>query len=353
LHLSIQEHGKVFLRQSQARHPNFATTTNLAKTMDMHKFFLHASDAYSHWNALSQEQRQQTWQREILRSFARAEEARREAQNTIDSLRRQIDQLSLQLEQGTTNWNGFEQTQRTTGQSPYAALSSVKCSDNLMRELCKQGVDFRDWDYERLVDKWKPVVREERKAAHGLGEQKPLSEASQPRHTSNSTNLHLPNGQPSAFPPFPRSASSATTAPPTRTGSMDSASRDDEDAEGEEDDGGIDHSTPSAQIRTELHQQQQRHPQHPQHQIPQIQTTHQSHQSHQHEPPNNHFPSPAGQTSPVYQWSGQPGLANQGRMQIKNLPPGPQDWGREFNHAVMEGIEGPGGVGGMGQSSGI
>jgi hypothetical protein len=301
---------------------------------------MHASDTYSHWNSLSPEQRQQTWQQEILRSFARAEEARREAHNTIDSLRRQVDHLSLQLEKGTTSWGGFGPTQNLAGQSPYAALTSVKCSDNLMKELCKQGVDFRDWDYERLVDKWKPVVREERKAANGLSEQRPLSEASRPRHAINPANLHRPNGQVNAFS---RSASIATTAPPTRTSSMDSESRD-EDAEGEEDDADLDHSTPSAQLRADLHQQQQHL-----HQTPQVQTPHPLHQ-----PPNN-FQPPASQASPnpqqIYQWSGQPGLANQGRQQVKNLPPGPQDWGREFNHAVMEGIEGPAGVGGGTQQS--
>lgn len=313
--------------------------------MDLHKFFLHASDAYNYWKLLDPNQKQQTWQQEILRSFARAEEARKEGLNTIDSLRRQIDQLSLQLEKATKNWNGFGPTQNPAEQSPYAALTSIKCSDNLMKELCRQGVDFRDWDYERLVDKWKPVVREERKAANGLGGQRSLSEASRPRLASNPANPQRPNGLPPN--PYSRSTSIATTAAPTRTNSMDSESRD-EDAEGEVDDGEIDHATPSAQLRVDIHQQQ--HLQHNQmSQVPSSLTLHQP--SNNFQSPNqttNTFHSPINQVSPnqqqqMYGWSGQPGLANQG---VKSLPPGPNDWTREFSHAAMEGIEGPAGMGG-------
>ncbi|KAE9992715.1 hypothetical protein EG327_008145 [Venturia inaequalis] len=342
LHVKIKEHGKAFVRQSQARHQNFGATTNVAKAMDMHKFFVHASDAYSYWSSLDPNQKQQTWQQEILRSFARAEDARKEGQNTIDSLRRQIDQLTLQLEKGTaSSWNGSEPTQNPAGQSPYAALTSIKCSDNLMKELCRQGVDFRDWDYERLVDKWKPVVQEERKAANGLSEQRSLSEASRPRVASNSANPQRSNGLPPN--PYSRSTSIATTAQPTRTNSMGSESRD-EDAEGEEDDGEIGHTTPAAQLRVDVHQQQ--HLQH--NQISQVQSPHTLHQ-----PPNNFqspnqtntFHSPVNQASPnqqqMYGWSRQPGLANQ---TVKHLPSGPNDWTREFNHAAMEGIEGPAGM---------
>lgn len=331
LHVSIKEHGNTFLRQSQVRHQNFGTTTNLAKAMDLHKFFLHASDAYSHWNSLNPEQRRQTWQQEILRSFARAEEARKEAQNTIAALRQHIDQYSLQLDKGTTSWNEFGTSQNAAGQSPYAALTTVKCSDNLMKELCRQGVDFRDWDYERLVDKWKPVVREERKAAKGLSEQRSLSEVSRPGNASNTVHPHRPNEQ---LNEYSRATSIATTAPPTRTSSMDSQSRD-EDAEGEEDDGEI---RTSAQLRIAVHQQQQLQ----QNQMPQVQSPLLIHQ-----PPNT-FQSPVNQVGAnqqhMYAWSGQPRLANQGGM--KNLPPGPQDWTREFNQVAMEGIEGPAGMGG-------
>lgn len=312
---------------------------------------MHASDVYSYWKSLDPTQRQQTWQQEILRSFARAEEARKEGQNTIASLRRQVDHLSLQLDKGTTNWNGFGSTQNPVGQSPYAALTSIKCSDNLMKELCRQGVDFRDWDYERLVDKWKPVVREERKAqANGLSEQRSLSEASRPRIVNNTTNPQRPNGLPPN--PYSRSTSITTIAPPTRTNSMDSESRD-EDAEGEDDDAEIDHSTPSAQLLVDIHQRQ--HLQH--NQMPQVQSPHTLHQpSNNFHSPNqqsNAFQSPISQVSPnqqqqMYGWSGQPGLANQG---LKNLPPGPNDWNREFNQVAMEGIEGPAG-GGMGGNQG-
>ncbi|QDS72048.1 hypothetical protein FKW77_002514 [Venturia effusa] len=344
LHVKIKEHGQAYLRQSQARHRNFSTTTNLAKAMDLHKFFLHASDAYSHWNSLDPNQKQQTWQQEILRSFTLAEEARKDGLNTIDALRRQIDQLSLQLDKRKKDWSGLGAVQAPAGLSPYAALTSIKCSDNLMKELCRQGVDFRDWDYEKLVDKWKPVVREERKVVNGLGGQRPLSEALHAPIGSSSAISQRQNGPPPN--PYSRSTSIATTIPPTRTSSVNSESRD-EDAEGEEDDGEIDHATPSVQPRVEI--QQQQHLQH--NPTSQTQSPHPLHH-----PPNNFqssnqttntFHSPISQVSPnqqqMYTWSGQPGLSNQG---VKNTPPGPQDWTREFNHAAMEGIEGPAGMGG-------
>jgi hypothetical protein len=316
----------------------------LAKTMDMHKFFSHASDAFNHWNSLSPEQRHQTWQEEILRAFARAEDARKDAQNMVDSLRQQVDHLTIQLEKGATSWNDFgpkDALQHQLAYSPYAALTSLRLSSDLMKELCKQGVDFRDWDYERLVDKWRPVVRDERRSANGLSEQKPLSATPQIRHATNASSLPRPNGQLSAFSRSASITSAVSLAPPTRTSSMDSESRD-ADAEGEDDDADAEHEIPTTSMGGDLRAKRLRPPSipTPTNQSPNIlqQPVYQPNL----QSPTNQVSSNAQQQ--MYRWPPQsgasPNMARPGFARVKNLPPGPSDWEREMS-AVMEGIEGP------------
>jgi hypothetical protein len=285
---------------------------------DLNKFYTHIAEAYNHWNGMSEAQRQETWQLEILRSYTRAEEDRKESQNAITSLRRQIDHLSHQLERANSGWSATGSQQYPFSQ--YSPLTSLRLSNDLMKELCKQGVDFRGWDYARLIDKWKIVVREERKTANGLGSQRALPEPSQPLPRQPLKTTTLPrtlNGHASTVSRSASTTSAISGAPHNhaRTESMDSEYHD-ADGDGEDED-----ADAEADMDTETEADSQRLQ--PNQQPPQVQ--------------------------PQYQWPAQVPITNYGTGNgLARLAPGPDDWKREMAHA-MEGVEGSGvGMGGAG-----
>jgi hypothetical protein len=349
LKCTVEERGKVFQRQWQAlstQRPASLPPHNIAERSDVHKFLAHIDDAFSHWKHLDANQRQEAWQQEILRSYARAEEGRKEAQNTIDSLRRQIDHLSSQLEKANTGWTVFGQgreSQYPLFYSPYSPLTSLRLSNDLMRELCRQGVDFRDWDYERLTNKWKTAVQDERKAANGLGAQRSFFDTPHHHHhhrqSTASFSQRVLNGTSSTVSRSASTASAISAAPATRTNSMDSESRD-ADAEGEDDDVELNGDDTATEIRGES---QQHHvapqkavevPNPPSSQLSARQCRDQVHTGQ----------NIAQQQQSAYGWplphshQAQSQSYSQG---MKSLPPGPNDWRREMNHAAMEGLEGP------------
>jgi hypothetical protein len=351
LNRAVEDRSRLVQRQWQARPSNGSITSSQIPTeiSDLNKFYSHITDAYHHWNLLDMELRQETWQLEVLRAYAQAEEDRKESENTIDSLRRQIDTLTTSLERANAGWGG----QSSLGPYPlssYSAVTSPRLSNDLVKELCKQGVDFRGWDYTRLMDKWKGVVREERKAAHGLGAQRALPNTMRTRQPSH----HVPhpplNGHAEAGSRSTNTASAISAAPPTRTDSMDSGSRDaDADAEGEEDADGdadgdeeLDDSVTETEESSHRREQQLHHQRNP--------SDLQQHNTllHQQNPslglagpsPQNIQPTNGG---PRYGWHPQEmGVAASTRAYapvITRLPPGPNDWNREIAHA-MEGVEG-------------
>ncbi|KAF2434316.1 hypothetical protein EJ08DRAFT_500250 [Tothia fuscella] len=176
---TVEDRGRVAHKQWQARPSSTAsdTTAQLPQELsNLTRIYTHITEAFNHWDGLSDEQRRETWQLETLRNYTRAEEERKEAQNAITSLRRQIDHLSQSLERANAAWPGANPQQF----SQYSPLTSLRLSNEQMQELCKQGVDFSGWDYARLIDKWKLILREERNSANGLGGQRALPDISQP-----------------------------------------------------------------------------------------------------------------------------------------------------------------------------
>ncbi|KAF2870354.1 hypothetical protein BDV95DRAFT_496680 [Massariosphaeria phaeospora] len=192
---------------------------------DPQKLFCHIADAFSHWIRQPEQVRHDHWQIEILRSYARANDLRREAELNLENARREIEHLKAN---------------RWTAAPPELSPFSFSLGTETVKELGKHGIDFRNWDYDRLIDKWRNIVRDTKNASvAGMAAQKPLpqsarslSMASIPAPSFATVNPRRPTVKVETVP---------YSAPPPPTGGEPSS--DQVDAEGEDDDGDIDLTT--------------------------------------------------------------------------------------------------------------
>ncbi|KAF4543219.1 hypothetical protein BFW01_g7270 [Lasiodiplodia theobromae] len=155
---------------------------------DPQRLFQHLQEAYNHWKSLSDKQRQETWTLEILRSYTRADESRREAENSLASARKEIEALK------NNRWINMGMASSTTSAYGAGAAqspgSSLALSSDTFKELAgkqSQGLDPRTWDYEKLMEKWTTVVKENKKTMLGLANQRSLSTGSVPASTPMET----------------------------------------------------------------------------------------------------------------------------------------------------------------------
>ncbi|KAH7119709.1 hypothetical protein B0J11DRAFT_551833 [Dendryphion nanum] len=203
---------------------------------DPQRLFGHIADAYQHWSTQTDKHRQEIWQLEILRSYARANDLRREAEISLENARREIEYLKA------NRWS-----------SGASELSPVifNIAPDTVKEVGKLGMDFRNWDYDRLIDKWRNIVREGKSTAKGMAAQKPL-----PATTRSCSMISMPVQSFSVntttadlkMPPMPYSS-----APPTTIGTEPGS--DQIDAEGEDDDVEVDIDADAASDDGSMHHQ--------------------------------------------------------------------------------------------------
>jgi hypothetical protein len=237
---------------------------------DPQKLFCHIADAFNHWMHQSERTRQEYWQIEILRCYARADDRRREAEVQLENARREIDYLKA------NRW--------TSGATDISPIT-ISLGTDTTRELGKLGMDFRNWDYDRLIEKWRGVIRESKATSSGMAAQKALPGGA--ASTRSCSMASLPPHPFAAVNP-PRQGSpvkvEATpfTAPPTV---VDEPNSDQLDAEGDDDeDIDLDQHTPPEDHSVNEPQPRPIRPQHqPQHHMP-LQPTpiHPAQQMHSH-----------------------------------------------------------------------
>ncbi|KAF1969302.1 hypothetical protein BU23DRAFT_242010 [Bimuria novae-zelandiae CBS 107.79] len=205
---------------------------------DPQKLFCHIADAYNNWSCQPEKVRQECWQVEILRSYARASDMRRDAEMTLENARREIDHLK---------------SSRWAAGGPERSPIIFTLGAETVKELGKHGMDLRNWDYDRLIEKWKTVVRDKH-AVGGLAAQKPLPDPSATRSCS------MASMPPQPFVPINvlKTEHTPYSAPATISGT--DAGSDQVDAEGEDDDADVDlevvpasnNANPNAPLTTQL-----------------------------------------------------------------------------------------------------
>ncbi|KAF2732562.1 hypothetical protein EJ04DRAFT_525259 [Polyplosphaeria fusca] len=213
---------------------------------DPQRLFSHVADAYSHWITLTEKQRQEAWQLEVLRAHARANDLRREAEVSLENARREIEYLKA------NRWS--------SGAPELSPIILNVCSDT-PKELVKHGADSRNWDYDHLIEKWKTIVRESNTNGAGLSAQKPLPDSG--TRSFSMANLPTPSfPNVNATSPEAKMQPTYTTAPPTINDTEPSS--DQVDAEGEDDDGDVDLDAEAASDEGSMNDTHHHHP----HQMP-------------------------------------------------------------------------------------
>lgn len=155
---------------------------------------------------------------EILRSYARSNDLRRDIEMNLENARREIEYLK------SSRWAGSSE------RSPIAFTLGT----DTVKELGKHGMDLRNWDYDRLIEKWRSFVRDNRNFVSGMAAQKPLPDTSITRSCSMAS---MPN-QPFTAANAMKLDQTPYSAPATINGT--DASSDQVDAEGEDDDADVD-----------------------------------------------------------------------------------------------------------------
>jgi hypothetical protein len=355
----VEERGQLLRRRSSLSSSAYegASTNNL----DLDKFHKHIDHVFDLWKSLGEHNRHEIWQREILRSYVRMDNELKEARNTIKSLRRDVEHFTMRLDRMNSTFSPYQTSFSQRTGSISVPLSPMGISEDALSDLHKQGVSVREWEYERILDRWKNVVRDERRASNGLSAQRNFSTSSQHARVVNAaTNLSVSGGPASTTSRSPSITSAMSVVEPTRTSSMDSAAMD-ADAEGEEEDMDGDNIAPDAQPYTRSSQ------------VPPPVQSGGSQSSRTLQPPSQllpppppplpppslaETPAPAPVVQPVqphlnqdYRWpqahasQSTPTSYNPlpNPATVKRLPPGPASWHTEFHHAAahnMEGIEG-------------
>ena len=339
----VDERGQQLRRKDSLLSPTYEEAS--AASLNLDKFHQHIHHVFELWKNVPDRSRAEIWQRDIVRSYARMELELKEAKATISELKRDAKLLTRRLGRASSTLSPVHSRYDDVGPSIPYAQSPVVMSDDALRDLHRQGLSTREWNYERLLDRWKNVVREERRSNSGLQAQRHLSA---PSHFATNPSAALSaNGAATSIVSRSASVASAmSAAEPTRTASLDSAAGD-ADAEGEEEDMEADNVAPDAHMYTRKpheqestqyqHGEQSKHgqPSHVAQHVPNPPQAGDASNSHAHV--DQHYKWPQTTPGPAYQTIPEPGT-------MRRLPPGPESWHAEFHHAVshsMEGVEGP------------
>lgn len=153
----------------------FATPTSADE--DPFRILNHLRDAFGHWKTLSERQRHENWQVEILRAYTRERDSKKEVEIKLEESRQENDLLKAQLYRLSEN------------QPPHQYIhhyppSLLPLPAETKYALIKSDIGNQAWDFDRLVDKWRTVVRDTYRLSNGLSAQQ-SNLASTSRYPSN------------------------------------------------------------------------------------------------------------------------------------------------------------------------
>jgi hypothetical protein len=165
----------------RASYPNpFSAAANLgeehdflSRTAQQHEDIAtkHLELAYAQWTNASNEQRTKQWQLELARAFVSEQEKRKEADERVERVQHEANQLQAQVEMlSRCQW-----PREMALWPPERVPVGKGVVKELRMELNKHssegdssGGEAGRWDFERLVGKWKKVVKEDRSRRTGV-----------------------------------------------------------------------------------------------------------------------------------------------------------------------------------------
>ncbi|KAI9672940.1 MAG: hypothetical protein M1817_003104 [Caeruleum heppii] len=119
----------------------------------------HLNEAFDAWKGFPEKQKQELWNLEILRAYAKEQDRREEALGQLDRAQQKIAGLKAQIDR------------LSKCQQPRDYLLHPPSTIPLSKEATKElEASTADWDYDRLISKWKTVIQTNR----GLSGQRSL-----------------------------------------------------------------------------------------------------------------------------------------------------------------------------------
>lgn len=128
----------------------------------------HALDAYSHWDLLPEKSKSDSWRLEILRAYSREKEKRQQVDIRLEEALQDVEHCKAQVDR----LSKYQQPREFLVKTP-TAMPIAK--DTLKEFNALSSTPISDWDFDRLLNKWKIVVQENRRSATGMASQKPLT----------------------------------------------------------------------------------------------------------------------------------------------------------------------------------
>lgn len=156
-------------------------TGNLAKEETAHQ--RHLAQAYHNWQILNEDKKQEQWRLECQKAYAEEYDRHQDTRERLDQLEQEIYHLRDRL------------NQQQNGQSALPTnleVSSMPLSRSTMNSITAQeALNLEDWDYDRLLHKWKQRIRQDRSIQHPLPTAATLSPQNRPANGASSSHAPL------------------------------------------------------------------------------------------------------------------------------------------------------------------
>lgn len=196
---------------------------------EIQKLQMHLQDAWNHWYQLPDKEKTATWQVEVLRAYVRAGQIAQEKEAQLAKAHQDLEHLQEQYGQLCRH-----QLPREVMLHPPSTLPVN--SATLLEEVSSKDAQDRVWDYDRLIDRWRRVVKATKSTAgrtpddHGSTPAAPVDKSLiAVSHLTPSSSFEV-RGTRSQLPNGHQPEPSAPRRPPN------DSNQDDEDDEDDDDD---------------------------------------------------------------------------------------------------------------------
>lgn len=172
----------------------------------------HLELSFNHWASLAPATRQEAWQLEITRAFAREMDKRKSVDEQLSRVQQEANQLRAQVERlGSCQWpREFALFPPDTLPLPREVARELDAKESQI------SPNSARWDYDNVVSKWKRVVMHDKSMGRvGVGyANPPVDDHSASRLDASSSRSKTIQSQPAMSPdqPSPQAAPSASSS---------------------------------------------------------------------------------------------------------------------------------------------
>lgn len=155
---------------------------NLAREELLHQH--HFEQAYSNWQMSARESREGEWRFECQKAYAEEYDRHRDTRERLDQLEQEIHHLRERL--------NHEKSGQLSSSSNLQVTSMPLSRSTVNSFSPQQARDLQFWDYDRLLDKWKQRIQQQRSAQHPLPTLGSWSSNNTPMDGASSAYEHRP-----------------------------------------------------------------------------------------------------------------------------------------------------------------